>query len=936
MKENFFNKKQIVWVLLSLLVLPSIIFASVCSVNFVNEGPFLFDMAQAILTLKSGSYLAVIDTNHVKIIDTDQNQVLRIVEISDEIGGIAVSSDQTVVFISTLCGWLYFLNVEADNPEDWTISKQVEISPGAYLGNLAVQTTKLAVVDSTNHLIHILDTKDGSNLETLQGTSCRLPSDLEWDGDRLFVSCETDNIVVVYNMESLEIEKKISVSNMPVSLLKEPNGNRLFVASIQSGTISIINRQTLAVTKTLQNPNILKGPVDMVWYNENLFVLDRVNASIVKVNVTIEDFEAGTCQGIGSYPSQIAVIPDKDVFYVVHSQGVNFIYWEGGIRLWVKRTNNSEFNRVMDMICQREEKFELKIEGGGGPFVVTGSGGLLASEKSGYNGRIFQITAPKLEGVQSIYVEDQTTSEMSTLFVRVGSSLLVTPAELHLEIGGASSVLTATGGFPPYSWITQRGHLSSTNARYVVYTPSIAGEDQVELIDSSGTSVLVPVHVTLSGLQISPATVILQPGEERAITAFGGTQYLWDSPLGGVIDNPYGESIHFKAPKETGQYPIILTETLTGQTAQSIIYVVSTSLEITPAFSDLSRGETQTFYVVGGKGPYLWTAEQGDLHFTQGEMVVYTAPSVSCKTRLRVRDVGGREAISVLEIGKDLRISPTSPVLLKGETLMFSLSGGVGEMTWGCTNGSFISQETQQVTWKAPDQIGTYYVWASDAKGQTVQSVIKVVSEFLTITPVNHNLAQGETFVLKVSGGSGSYTWNAEAGTLSATEGSLVSWTAPEWLPQEPVFVRVEDSSGSSAESLITILPRDTSVIGLNSLKETYTAGDKLLLNVRYAGPGSWDIYTAIVLPDDTLICFAGPGLNYFVQPFGQLQQWPSNLVTNGVWQNLIEMDLPKETQSLPLGMYSVYAAIVPSGQNLFEAFANGSGVLNNVEFTVK
>ena len=690
--------------------------------------------------------------------------------------------------------------------DTWTLESD---SRASGLGNMALEGGRLYVADPVSNAIRIINTYDGSEDNQLLSDRCTMPSHLLVNNGYLFVTCETGNLVSIFNLADQTFIKNIPVGKSPLEMAADQDGPRIYVANSGDGSRTNIKSQTHKKVKSVENSNILTSP-SALWLTDNkLYVMDRGNARIAVFNTDVEDFELGTCSFMGSRPCDLIYIPHGEFFYVSHQNGVDYISFQGNIKAYVKQKSDFDFRRVTDLLVGSQEEFQLEIRGGTGPFEVSGTGGLYAVPFQ-QDERKFSVTGPEIDGFGALYIEDRTTGDIFTLTLRVGLKLSISPTgPVPMELGGQSKVFFATGGFPPYAWKTGKGTLSSNNSRYVVYTPPpLAGEDTIEVCDSSGECVAAAIELSISGITITPATGIMLPGEEKRFSVLGATgSCRWDAPLGGEIIETGENYVIYKASGIKGEYSLVVTDTLDGKSANTTIRVIDNDLEVTPGNAALDRNSNQYFSAVGGIPPYIWTVEQGNLDSTQGENIFYTAPGITGRYKITVRDAGGRKASSMIDVGGDLRISPVAPVINMGDDINFSLSGGEGDVTWRATDGDLSGKSTTGAIWRSPIKSGTYYVIASDGRGNSVQAVVRVVSKNITVSPGMAEVSQGETIVLTVAGGSAPYTWSAETGSLSSSEGKTLFWRAPFYATEGEVHINVEDSAGEFAQVKVKVTP---------------------------------------------------------------------------------------------------------------------------------
>ncbi len=898
-----------------------------CTVETVQGGQWPFTLGGP-LVVPGERWLIAADgrVGDLRVVDPERGLVVAAVATGvDAVAGLAATPDGQRLYVSDLFNpTVAEIDITAEDPATWQASRSlaVEGATASGLGAVVATASRLHVVDFAAAGVATLDRSSGELLHraTAPSGACAAPSDLALIDDRLWLACEGSNRVVVFDAAAGSHLATVAVGDQPRAIAAGPSGSGVVVASSGAAEIALIDPATFAVTTTLRDPNLLSGPVDLVQRQGDLWALD-LGARLIRLVYPGPVIDAGACSGLGSRPTAVVAGEDGSL-WVSHANGVDRVRLEEAVSLAIRQGSEDEATPRRDLLVAPGESFTVEVRGGRGPFELTGSGGLTAESPA--DGRIWQVTAPRLEGVQALYVEDQGSGETLTLPLRVGLPLVASPTDLELELGGQSSLLSVSGGYPPYRWASERGLLSTASGRYVIYTPQIAGGDRVTVRDSSGSETTIKVTVTQSGVQVSPAVAVLEPGESRTFKALGGSGYRWAAPLGGRIDQPEAAEITFTAPSETGRFDLLLEEVANGQQARVVVYVVNARLAISPERTSLERGDNQIFTVGGGRGPYQWTVEEGDLGATSGLSVPYTAPERSTQTRLTVRDAGGRMAVATIEVGRDRRISPVAPVIALDEQVELTLSGAVGEVAWGSSDGT-VTPTASGASWSPPGRSGRFVVWATDGSGVTAQSTVRVVDRLLKITPASGEVTQGEPLGLRVSGGGGPYVWSAEAGSLSTSDGALVSWIAPEWLPEGPVAVEVMDAGGALARAELTVVPREEARVWVNVPNDCVAGGDTLAFEVRGAAPAAgteWDLYVAAALPDGVLLGFDAPG--QLVDPMGTLRPWRDRgVVAESRWQRPIELELPID-HALPTGPYALYAALVPAGEEPLTAIAAG------------
>ncbi|MDM8547941.1 hypothetical protein QUF61_15745 [Candidatus Venteria ishoeyi] len=782
-----------------------------CSIDDLSSGGGLISFDQPGAMLSDGNEVYVLDelASELKVIDANQRMVTATVSGLDDPFALTLDQSGQRVFVSSFMNQVQSIDVSATESSSYQVTRDVMVSSAA-LGPLAVFNDLLWLV--TDHVtgseILIRNTSDLSEATSpISGNSqLQAPSQALVIGNYLYVSFNASSRIGVYDLTTSTLLTTITVDSGVTALSLAPDGLTLYAANTSAGTISVINTQTNSVTKTIDNPNLLSKPRALAWLNGRLWIANQDSGTLVQYDPGIADLLSQTCDGGLVAPKYLLAV--QDVLFVSHKNGVSVISDTDQLKAQVRQGNAVEYSSVLgSIISTQSEVFDLRIEGGSGPFDILGSGGLQAGATGD---RSWQMTAPALIDTHTFSIQDLGSGNSLTLAVRVGGELGVSPSgPLTLELDGQSVLLTASGGFPPYNWSSGQGLLSATSGRYVVYTPRTSGSDSVVLRDSMDAAKIIAMTVNVSGLNVSPAVAVMLAGESRDFLAIGSSNISWDSPLGGSLSSNSGSLVSWTAPTEIGEYSLQLSDSQTAQNAQAVIFVIQDELNISPAERTLSTQGNEIFQASGGRGPYTWSSQQGDLSATEGSAITYIAPDASVNDTVTVQDSGGRIAVARISVRGSLQISPLTTVAERGEILNFSLSQSSGSVDWQAQDGSLSNTSGNAASYTSPDRTGRFVVSAIDSSGQLAQAVVFVVSDSLSTSPSSASLAPQASTLLSVQGGIAPYIWSARAGTLSASEGAAVLFTAPEQVSDTPVTITVEDGLGNLAVARMQISTSD-------------------------------------------------------------------------------------------------------------------------------
>ncbi|MBI3091161.1 MAG: hypothetical protein HYY96_10875 [Candidatus Tectomicrobia bacterium] len=284
----------------------------------------------------------------------------------------------------------------------------------------------------------------------------------------------------------------------------------------------------------------------------------------------------------------------------------------------------------------------------------------------------------------------------------------------------------------------------------------------------------------LQELEVQPRSATLTGGEEQTFSAAHGTgTYRWHATLGS-FSSTSDAATTYTAPASAGTHFVIVSDTA-GNVAMARVEVTN-PLTITPRRSTVALGETQELTVLGGLGPYVWSASAGSFSAPEGFQVTYLPPAVAGEYEVVVTDAAGKSATAAISVVLSLALTPASATLQIGESVTFTASGGTGEYRWRTSAGEVEPLTGEQTTYTAPQLVSTQSLIVTDSAGSSAVAVIAVSSGTLRVTPALANLGFQASQAFSATGGVPPYAWTVASGGLSATEsaeGEEVTYTAP-------------------------------------------------------------------------------------------------------------------------------------------------------------
>jgi DNA-binding beta-propeller fold protein YncE len=326
-KYHFF----MIGVLMLLSPLPQAVQAAQCEVNSVAVGDALFDTPGAMLATSDGQWLFVLDSiaMDLKVVSTAEQQVVSSLYLQGiEPSGLTISPDQTRLYVAgAFDSGMAVVDISAPDPMQWQV-----VDNWGHTGDFTAMlfdttTPRLLVGDRNTDGVRIFS-KEGPEVAQLTvPTGCSLPSALAVKGTYLFVACETDNNVAVFDLNSLQHLKNIRVDNAPVALLAHPTAEQVFVANVSGNSVSIINTSNLDEERqTVEDDNFFTAPGALAWVGGKLWILDQSQAQFVLFDLNQNKLEKSTCPAVGRRPTHLLPLSEKQgVLYVAHGRGVDYV-----------------------------------------------------------------------------------------------------------------------------------------------------------------------------------------------------------------------------------------------------------------------------------------------------------------------------------------------------------------------------------------------------------------------------------------------------------------------------------------------------------------------------------------------------------------------------------------------------------------------------------
>jgi YVTN family beta-propeller protein len=171
--------------------------------------------------------------------------------------------------------------------------------------------------------LHDLEIESKSIVENVPGINVgKNPISIALDDyhNIAYVANQDSNTVSIINGETLEVSK-ISVGKSPSSIAVDENSNIAYVANQDSNTVSIIN-ETDGVYRNIANVTVGKSPSEIdVNENSNIaYVLNYLSNTVSIINETDDGVYRNIANvTVGKSPSDIAVDKNSNIAYVANA-----------------------------------------------------------------------------------------------------------------------------------------------------------------------------------------------------------------------------------------------------------------------------------------------------------------------------------------------------------------------------------------------------------------------------------------------------------------------------------------------------------------------------------------------------------------------------------------------------------------------------------------
>jgi hypothetical protein len=420
-------------------------------------------------------------------------------------------------------------------------------------------------------------------------------------------------------------------------------------------------------------------------------------------------------------------------------------------------------------------------------------------------------------------------------------------------VAGSTYQIVPTGGLAPYSYTLQAGAKGTINGAGLYSAPaSQASTDVVEVRDSLGNQLNLSVKVVLP-LQVTTPTPDIYINQTANIVVTQGLEpytYRVSNGLGTITNAGL-----YTAAGTATVATIEVTDAMGTKVSQNVS--VYGAFVVSPLSKNLLINTTQQISVSGGKTPYIYTVEAGP--GTISNTGLFTAGATAGDVIIRVKDSLTGDQSLTYKVATPLNISPTSAVVIGGNTVQFTATGGLTPYTYSLTQG--VGSISQSGLFSAPVVEGTSRIRLTDAMGQTQNVNIDIIAP-LTVPSESIITTVQKIQTISPNGGKTPYFFSMQSGAGTINASGI--YTAPT-TPGTDV-IKVTDSSGLGQQKLITVQVKEGLTISPTSKyltvneNQQYSAGGGLgpytysILSGRGTVNPSTGLYNAGNLPGDAVV----------------------------------------------------------------------------------
>ncbi|MDH5730343.1 MAG: Ig-like domain-containing protein, partial [Gammaproteobacteria bacterium] len=454
------------------------------------------------------------------------------------------------------------------------------------------------------------------------------------------------------------------------------------------------------------------------------------------------------------------------------------------------------------------------------------------------------LTAGLISGSYSLSLRDALSNEASIgPFSVVMLPFELTPASASL-FTGQSTQLNASGGRPPYTWLSSDSLVASVNEGNVAaLNPGIVDITAIEN-NGNGMSLISTISVNDAVLTINPSSRTLLFGETTQLEVFGGRPpYTWSSDNQEVV---LVDQSGLVKPVFVGTTNVNVSDsTNPSTTVASTITVTTAPLIINNGNARIWMGNGNSVQLLaeGGIGPYTWQSLTPNIVSVNANgLVTAIGPgqglvAVSDEVVRRGQANYHQTHVEVLEVS----VQPISNAIDVGRSIIMS-GTGFGQVSWSVDNTQLATIDSATGLLNTL-RAGTVNITLEDGLGNRASTALRISDLAVVINSIpigQPGLFIGDEFTLTGTGNTlwGEMTWSSsDPNVLAVVSNNLFATVSAIGVGEAHIILT--DSVGNSANTLPIIV---NPLSFMSTFPLTLEKGQTLSINANGKGSLSWNV----------------------------------------------------------------------------------------------
>lgn len=638
--------------------------------------------------------------------------------------------------------------------------------------------------------------------------------------------------------------------SLQIALQDNPNANAtILFAPAKMSTVTLLNQNPDIVTIPTSLATDINGVAELMivankagtatvkamaeGVESNELIINVVNCTDIVTNVTdiqlsvsqeVTFTATGGCSGYYNWTATDGLLEptgNKLIYTAPNSTGLFEVTVKDDRKsaTIAIRVIGSVGIRPTELYMAPGSTAQIRAMGGEPPYGFSVVTGLATVEQVENEPHFAVVTAPNVLGQFIVAANDSLGTEAQATITVVGP-VQFSRQEIEITTENQSETVEIQDGQPPFQVVVEKGNVSLAGRTITLVPPIENGPYKLKVTDAIGTSDETTVNVRIPGrLAISPEQQSVGLGQTITFFAVGGKEpYTFLSSQGNLSCNNC-TSTNLTVDGIDSEIIVQVTDN-TGAEATAKVEVTQ-PIRFVPNESPVTifAGETKEFEVVGGSGTYYFSSDFGlaedIIQQTGSKIVTFTAPKYSTQVTLTAEDTRGNEPATI--------VFDVHPIQLGVTPSIYYLDLGGTSQTFEIISGP---ENTQFKVWSKMGkavQKGSKILYVPPP-GLTSSDVLHVVSldtgseaiaeikvaQALSIAPAVMYVNAGATKTFHVSGGAGTYQFNARYGSFdppfaeASEAGANVTYFSPGLAKLDDV-ITVTDSKGRKNSAIVRL-----------------------------------------------------------------------------------------------------------------------------------